>query len=72
MLSVTEVAERLNVSDSLVYALVEAGKIAVHRIGLGRGAIRIHESDLELYLASCRHEELKGPRRLRRFKSKHY
>lgn len=56
MMKVNEVAERLQVSDSIVYGLVEAGKLIAHRIGLGRGAIRISEDDFQAYLDSCRVE----------------
>jgi excisionase family DNA binding protein len=65
MLTVGQVAERLVVSPSLVYALVEAGRIACHRIGMGRGAIRIDERDLETYLEACR----TSPRPARRAKA---
>ena len=43
MLTVSQVAERLNVSQSIVYSLVDKGLIVCHRIGLGRGAIRMAE-----------------------------
>ncbi len=56
MSTVREVATRLRVSPSLVYQLVEAGKLACHRIGTGRGAIRISLLDLEAYLQECRSE----------------
>ncbi|MDV6032473.1 MAG: helix-turn-helix domain-containing protein [Phycisphaera sp. RhM] len=54
LLSVAEVAEWLSVSPSLVYQLVDSGKLAVFRIGNGRGTIRFLESDIEQYLATCR------------------
>jgi excisionase family DNA binding protein len=54
LLKVRDTAERLNVSESCVYQLIEAGKLPCHRIGNGRGAIRISEADLNDYLASCR------------------
>ena len=56
MLTVAQVAERLNLSKQCVYALVEAGLLAVHRFGLGRGAIRISEEDFRAYRLSCRIE----------------
>ena len=72
LLTVRQVAERLNVSASCVYQLVESGKIPNHRIGLGRGAIRVSEADLEEYLASCRREQMsETPRRAPRLKLKH-
>ena len=54
MLTVKQVAQRLNVSQSIIYALVEKGQIVCHRIGVGRGSIRISEEDLACYLKSCR------------------
>jgi len=54
MLRVREVAEILHVSGTCVYQLIEKGKLACHRIGVGRGAIRVCESDLESYIESCR------------------
>ena len=53
LLTVRDVAQRLSVSPSCVYQLVSQGKIRSHRIGVGRGAIRIHPEDLEEYLAYC-------------------
>lgn len=50
MLTVKQVAQRLNVSQSCIYQLVETSRIAHHRIGLGRGAIRFTESNLESFL----------------------
>lgn len=54
MLTVKEVAERLRVSRTCVYQLVERGKLACHRIGLGRGAIRVTSQDLTTFIESCR------------------
>ena len=54
MFKVPDVAKRLNCSISTVYGLVDAGKIAAYRIGIGRGALRIAEQDLEAFLESCR------------------
>ena len=71
LLTVRDTAERLNVSRNCVYQLVDAGKLACHRIGIGRGAIRITEEDIETYLASCRVEKLEPPRRVTRLKLKH-
>ena len=70
-LKVRDTAERLNVSESCVYQLVEAGKLACHRIGIGRGAIRISEEDIRQYLESCRYEKHEKPRRTPRPKLKH-
>ena len=58
LLKPRQLAERLNVSISTVYCLVEAGRIACHRIGVGRGAVRVSEEQLAEYL-----EETKTERR---------
>jgi excisionase family DNA binding protein len=39
MLTIARVAERLQVSRQLVYALVEAGELSAHRFGLKRGTM---------------------------------
>ena len=57
MLTVKEVAEHLRVSRTCVYQLVEQGKLACHRIGIGRGAIRIAPEDLAAFVDGCRREE---------------
>jgi excisionase family DNA binding protein len=49
-LTVREVADRLRVSSSLVYRMVESGKIGCLRIGQGRGAIRVSERDLDQFI----------------------
>lgn len=54
LLKPRELADRLNVSLSTVYGLIESGKLACHRIGCGRGAVRVSEDDLTEYLESCR------------------
>jgi excisionase family DNA binding protein len=54
LLTVAMVAERLHVSRTTIYQLVESGRLRVHRIGSGRGAIRISEDQLVEYLqGSC-------------------
>ena len=58
-LTVREVAERLRVSQSSVYLLVENGRLAHHRIGARRGAIRISEGDLAAYLAENRQDQMR-------------
>lgn len=62
MLNVREVAERLRVSATCVYQLIEQGKLACHRIGIGRGAIRVSEGDLEEFIAGCRNDRNAGAR----------
>lgn len=56
LLTVADAAKRLNISTSLVYQLVESGKIAVHRVGTGRGTIRFRVEDIDSYIDSCRVE----------------
>lgn len=56
MLKVSDVAKRLGVSIALVYELTAQGKLACYRIGLGRGAIRFKEEDVQSYLDGCRVE----------------
>jgi excisionase family DNA binding protein len=57
MMTVTQVAEQLQVSKSIVYALIEARQLRCHRIGLGRGTIRVSEADLAAYLGQSRAQE---------------
>jgi excisionase family DNA binding protein len=47
---VREVAQRLEISQSCVYALIAAGKLPATRHGLGRGCIRVSEEQLAEYL----------------------
>jgi putative molybdopterin biosynthesis protein len=47
LLKVTEVADRLSISLSMAYQLIETGAITHYRIG---GAIRISEEQLSEYL----------------------
>ena len=54
LMTVAEVAARLQVSPSSVYLLIERGLLPHHRIGVRRGAIRITEADLTAYLLACR------------------
>lgn len=58
LLTVSEVSGWLNISASLVYQLVDLGKLPVHRIGNGRGAIRFRQEDIEEYLEASRSENV--------------
>jgi excisionase family DNA binding protein len=64
LLTVTEVATSLSISESLVYRLKDEGKLRCFRIG--RGAIRFSEEDVMEYLNTCviqvRLEPGKAPR----------
>ncbi len=53
MLTVREAADRLRISVSLVYQLVESRRLAHYRVGTGRGCIRIAEESIDEYLAQC-------------------
>ena len=61
LMTVKEVARRLRVSASLVYQLVDSGKLGCHRIGNGRGAIRICPEDVTNYLQACREDPCGKP-----------
>ena len=61
LLTVRAAAELLNVSVSLVYLLVDTRKLTSHRIGAGRGTIRIFKHDLDDFLATCRSAPLASP-----------
>jgi excisionase family DNA binding protein len=52
--TVEEIARHLKVSRSNVYKLVESGRLPAHRIGSGRGCIRVAKGDLDAYLESVR------------------
>jgi excisionase family DNA binding protein len=71
MFKVPEVAKQLNCSISTVYGLVDTGKLVAYRIGLGRGALRITESDLTTFLESCRTQKTEGVRKLPRSRLRH-
>lgn len=60
MYKVRDVARLLNVSLGCVYALIESGRLACHRIGLGRGAVRVSDADLSNFLASSHHQHKQG------------
>ena len=71
LLTVQDVAAILKVSKSLVYELIASGRIACHRIGNGRGAIRLRRDDLERYINECRVEPDVAAARVPRPKLKH-
>ena len=72
MLTVTQVAERLNLSKQCVYALIDSGELASHRFGKRRGTIRISEADLNEYVTASRQEMAEKPiRRASRPRLKH-
>lgn len=61
MLTVQDVADRLNVSAACVYALVARNDLPHVRIGTGRGTIRILEEDLGAYLSGRRRDRPPEP-----------
>jgi len=73
LLTVKELAERLNCSESLVYQIADSGKIAVVRIGTGRGTLRFRPEDVDDYLELCRQEKQAGapPKKKPRPRLKH-
>jgi excisionase family DNA binding protein len=58
MLTPKQVAERIGVSDSLIYEWCSEGLLPHYRMGRKgkRGKVLIEEADLTAFLASCRHE----------------
>ena len=56
MFTISEVAKKLNVSKSVIYLLVNQKKLGSHRIGVGRGTIRISNEDLTAYLQEAKSE----------------
>jgi excisionase family DNA binding protein len=54
-MTVREAAEKLEISQSLVYRLVEEGRLKCLRIGQRgkRGKIVIREPDVEAFLKEC-------------------
>ncbi len=54
LLTVKEAANLLKLSCGAVYALCKAGTLPHHRLGLGRGAVRIDRQDLLAYVEACR------------------
>jgi excisionase family DNA binding protein len=53
-MTVKQAAQRLEVAPSTVYALCAAGLMPHHRVGLGRGVIRIDEADVRDYIEARR------------------
>jgi len=60
LLTVSDVAELLSVSESLIYRLASNGEIPSYRIG--KGALRFRMEDIDAYLSS----RLQGKGRTRR------
>ena len=72
MLTVNEAANRLRVSTATVYALISSGKLACHRVGVGRGVIRISNDQIDRYLDGCQSSvAARAPKPLPRPRLKH-
>ena len=52
-MTVRQCSQRLEVSPSLIYSMIAAGKLRCVRHGLGRGCIRISEEHLQEYLSGA-------------------
>lgn len=50
LLTIKDVAERLNISERTAYRLIEEGDIPCKRVGTGRGTIRVRPAALEAYI----------------------
>ncbi|MCA9055805.1 MAG: helix-turn-helix domain-containing protein [Planctomycetaceae bacterium] len=74
-LTIREVALRLKISASCVYQLIESKRLSHHRIGIGRGAIRVSECNLDDYRRECHCEGTptgrQAPRRVNKRTLKH-
>ena len=58
--SVKALAQRWSVSRSVVYAMVTDGRLPSIRIGVGRGTIRIKESDVIAFETDNRQDDSKA------------
>lgn len=58
--TVSEAAKILRLGESSVYELVSQEKIGHFEVGPKGGGIRISQSDIDDYLASCRKEKKGG------------
>ena len=70
VLTVKEVAERLKISISGVYALVACGKLSAYAVGANGGNLRVTDEDLLAYLEGCRRGPI-APQSRRMPKLKH-
>lgn len=65
MLKVSELAKRLNLSESKIYQLVEEGRLAHHRFD---GAIRFSEEQIAAYLEETKQETQEHEPRQRQYR----
>lgn len=54
-LTLTDVAEVLNISSAQTYALVRTGSLRAIKVG-GRGQWRVESTELEAYISRCYEE----------------
>ena len=59
LMTVEDVARRIAMSDSFVYAAIAAGRLRHHRLGRGQGGIRVSPAHLAAFLADT--ERVAGP-----------
>ncbi len=57
MKTVKEVAAILGVNPKTVYLVIRSGRLRCHRIGNGRGTIRISDAQLAEYMGNCEQTE---------------
>lgn len=57
LLKVKDAAHRLNVSGGTIYSLCQQGLLPHVRIGVGRGAIRIDEGELDDFIERAKSGE---------------
>lgn len=50
LLTVRDAAHQLKVSCATIYALIKSGRLSCHRVGTGRGVIRISAEQIARYL----------------------
>lgn len=61
MLTIDQVAERLNVSARTVRRLCQTGQLAHCRIGTGRGVIRVRPSEVDRLLSHSETSSMPTP-----------
>ncbi len=55
--TVRQLAKHYGVSDRTIYDVIASGELVVHRIGTGRGTIRIADADRIAWENRCRAPE---------------
>ncbi len=57
LLTIKQVANRLKMDYSHIYRMIRAGVLPSIKVGIGRGVIRVKESDFEAYIERERSNE---------------